>query len=61
MKLKHSGNNLIRLDEENAKLREFTGLLSAEKYEQKKKHEITISQLNSKILKMRMGISSMEN
>lgn len=33
MKLKHSANNLIRLDEENVKIREFASLLSAEKYE----------------------------
>lgn len=61
MKLKHSSNHLVRLDEENSKLREFANLLSAEKYESKKKSEMTISSLTSRIMKMRMGMSTMEN
>lgn len=60
MKLKHKTNQVVRLDEENNKLREFTNVLSGEKYELKKKYEITISTLNSRIMKMRMGMSSME-
>lgn len=38
MKLKHKTNQTVRLDEEANKLREFTNILSAEKYELKKKY-----------------------
>jgi hypothetical protein len=61
MKLKHSTEHSVRLEEEIAKLREFTNVLSHEKYELKKKHEIAISILNSKLMKMKMGMSSMES
>ena len=61
LKLKNSSSNIVRLDEEVSKLRQFTNALSNQKYEMKKRYEITISGLQSKILKMRMGFSSMEN
>lgn len=35
-------------------------IISNERYEAKKRHDIITSELNSKILKMRMGISSLE-
>ena len=61
LKLKQASSNILRLDDESSKLREFVNLLSAEKYEQKKKYDTAILNLNSRIKQMRSGMTSLES